>query len=89
MEQPVEVINNTSFQVVKGAVPASAQVNEEDARIGVSELKAHARTQLHKAKQSVLSFLSFTTETEDEYDNGYIPTLDLQVKMLKWCIITY
>ena len=39
--------------------------------------------------QSVLSFLSFTTETEAEYANGYIPTLDLQVKMLKSGILVY
>ena len=37
---------------------------------------------MHLAMQSVLSFLSFTTEVEDDYSDGYIPTLDLQVKML-------
>ena len=77
-EQTVEVTNNTSIQVVKGAVPASAQVLKEVGSIRVSKLKTHTRTQLHKAMQLVLSFLSFTTETEDKYDNGYIPTLDLQ-----------
>ena len=39
--------------------------------------------------QSILSFLSFTTEVEEEYPSGYIPTLDLQVKMLKDGRLTY
>ena len=39
--------------------------------------------------QSVYSFLEFTTEVEEEYPGGYIPTLDFQMKMNKRGHITY
>ena len=55
----------------------------------IRQKKKHTRNEIHKAMQSILSFLTFTTEVEDEYPSGYIPTLDLQVKMLEDGRITY
>ena len=54
-----------------------------------NKLKAHTVAELHKSMNSLLEFLSFTVETDLDYETGYIPTLDLELKMLESGVLTY
>ena len=50
----------------------------------VDEKKAHTVKQVRACMNSILDFLEFTTETEQDYKEtgGWIPTLDFNIKML-------
>ena len=45
--------------------------------------------ELNKSFDSVLSFLSFTTEWEGEFTSGFLPTLDMETKVKQDGKITY
>ena len=47
----------------------------------MEELKEHTRQQLMKVLNSIFSFLEFTTEMQTEYQDGYMPTLDLKARL--------
>ena len=56
-----------------------------------SQLKSHTRKQIKAVMNSIYSFLNFTLEDEEEYEEegGYIPTLDMACKMLPTGEVTY
>ena len=53
------------------------------------ERKDHTRKEIMKVMNGILGFLKFTTETEDDYEDGYIPTLDMSMRMMNDSTLTY
>ena len=40
--------------------------------------------EIHKSINSVWDFLEFTTKSQKDFLDGYLPTLDFMTKMKKW-----
>ena len=50
----------------------------------------HTRKEVAKRKNCALDFIDFTTEVEDEYEDKYMPTLDMKVRLdQKSGLVTY
>ena len=51
--------------------------------------ETRTREELQKSFDDIFYFLKFTTESEQEFKSGYLPTLDFQTKVLESGLITY
>ena len=51
--------------------------------------ETRTREELQKAFDDVFTFLNFTTESENMFNTGYMPTLDFQTKVMDGGLITY
>ena len=51
---------------------------EEDALVSMREVTKRV---VHRSMQGVLPFLNFTTEVGEDFEDGWLPTLDLSLKV--------
>ena len=55
--------------------------DEED--VDLEQAKKHTRTEVAKLMNSVYTFINFTTEVEEDYEDQYMPTLYLKIRMME------
>ena len=72
----------------EGNLAFSIEWEQEDKDSGKSETKRTGE-ELKKSMNEIFLFLNFTIELEEDFEDGYLPTLDTKLRVRVNGIVTY